>query len=156
MVARLHMVPLLPQRRVIGQGLAGLHLVVELRCLQATVVLQRAKHRPVLGRRARAGQLHQMNVRAGRQSLHPLQAVRRSDFGRVLLLVEHHNEFSGQVTLGRGRKREPEAQGQGRQHGNVAHVVHVVFRFWLQDGKHRGVKSWTILFPYELHLQGPK
>ena len=41
-----------------------------------------------------------MNVRSWREGLRPLQPVGRSEFLRILLGVEHHNEFPGDVPLG--------------------------------------------------------
>ncbi len=101
-VAALNVVPLLPQRRVVGHRFPFVHLVVELHRLQPLVFAQLTQHRPILGRGGASRQGEQMDVGPWGQHLHVVKAVFHAKLLRVLRRVEHRDEFPRNVGLRNG------------------------------------------------------
>ena len=129
-VSILHVMPLLAELRIVGKGFAVLDGVVELRSFNARVFTQRSEHSPILRRGRFALCTKQVNVRPWRKCIHVLQTVFRRPFGAVLIVVEHDDEFAGQVALGdcsrthgQQRDREKRLEGVGQFHEGIKSLV---------------------------------
>ena len=122
----LDVVPLLTQRRVIGNSLALLNNMIELNRLQAPILTQATKNLPILSRICLMIQTEQMNSGARRQRLQVCQTMLIGKLPCIQVMMKLRDELTRNVSLALGIAAQKENGGDGHDGLGNVHVESAV------------------------------